>query len=325
MDLRQLEAFQQIAATGSFKKAAAELNITQSALSHRIRSLEDALETALFVREHRRVRMTAVGEQLARRVSRLFDDLNDLRDEFLPQRTREPHGTLRIAATSVMVSYVYGDILEQFIARYPGVDLQVLGASTPQAALDRLHERSAEVACVYGSQERRDVDWHPIGSSTVELVASPRHALAARDRVTVDDLRAHAFVRHLPGTASRLASDAIFLADGGAYPPVCTESSDVEYVKRIVRLALGVTNLHAFTLERELNEGTLVALPIADAALPVQAFGLALRRGARTVAAQRFLDLCQETAQASPLHFRLATRSGPLVRTAGSGRRDRFD
>jgi DNA-binding transcriptional LysR family regulator len=314
MDLRQLEALHEVVATGSFKSAAAELNVTQSALSHRIRSLEEELETALFVREHRRVRLTAVGEQLARRVTRVFAEIDALRQEFRPQRSREPAGTLRVAATSVGVSYVYGDMFEQFIAQHPQVDLQVLGASTPQEAQHRLSERSCDVACVYAPQQHHDLEWCSLGSSALVLVVSPRHPLARHASVTVADVRRHPFVRHLPGTAARMASDAIFLSEGGGYPPVCTESSDVEYIKRIVALGLGVSNLHAFTLERELQAGTLQVLRLKGQQMPVQEFGLLLRQGARTVAAQRFLELCRAFAREHPMHFSLPQRRGPVRR-----------
>lgn len=315
MDLRQLEALNEVVATGSFKAAAAELNLTQSALSHRIRSLEEELETALFVREHRRVRLTSVGEQLARRVARVFEEIHSLRDEFRPQRSREPTGTLRVSATSVGVSYIYGDMFEAFMARYPRVDLQVIGASTPHEAQQRLGERSSDVACVYAPHQHHEFEWFGLGSSDLVLVVSSRHPLASAASVTVEDVRRHAFVRHLLGTAARMASDAIFLAEGGSYPPVCTESSDVEYIKRIVGLGLGVSNLHAFTVQREVQEGTLQVLRLKGQQMPVQEFGLLVRRGARTVAAQRFVDLCQEFAKQHPTHYSLRDKHGPVHRS----------
>jgi len=60
----QLEAFQEVARLGSFTKAAQHLNLTQSALSHRIKNLEDEFETALFVRQGGGIRLTELGTKL---------------------------------------------------------------------------------------------------------------------------------------------------------------------------------------------------------------------------------------------------------------------
>jgi len=79
LDSRKLLAFTTLARVGSFTLAARELNLTQSAVSHAIKSLEDELETRLFKRLRRNVELTPAGRQLLEHAHRILDEMRSAR------------------------------------------------------------------------------------------------------------------------------------------------------------------------------------------------------------------------------------------------------
>jgi len=95
---RQLLAFQELARQGSFTAAARNLNLTQSAVSHSIKALERTLETALFERLGKTVRLTRTGETLLPHADRILSHMVRAQDE-LQVLDRPGHGRLRIGAT----------------------------------------------------------------------------------------------------------------------------------------------------------------------------------------------------------------------------------
>lgn len=81
LDSRKLLAFTTLARIGSFTLAAHELNLTQSAISHAIKSLEDELECRLFERLGRRVTLTAPGKQLLEHAHKIIAEMQSARDD----------------------------------------------------------------------------------------------------------------------------------------------------------------------------------------------------------------------------------------------------
>lgn len=124
-NLNDLRAFLLVAQTGSFTKAAAQIGVSQSALSHTIRGLEERLKIKLFHRTTRSISTTEAGEQLYQRLSPLFDDIDKEINE-LSAFQNTIKGNLRINATEFVFSYLVWDKLQQFMHQYPEVNLELV-------------------------------------------------------------------------------------------------------------------------------------------------------------------------------------------------------
>jgi DNA-binding transcriptional LysR family regulator len=101
----QLEAFREVAKVGSFTKAAATLCLTQSALSHRIKNLEDQLETALFIRQGSGVKLTELGLKLLEFCRVQSQAEEEFLEEWKPKKARDTQlrGTIRIGGVSTVM------------------------------------------------------------------------------------------------------------------------------------------------------------------------------------------------------------------------------
>jgi DNA-binding transcriptional LysR family regulator len=124
-DLYDLAAFAVVAEHGSFTRAAAELGMSQSALSHAMKALEERLGVRLLSRTTRSVSTTEAGETLLRSVCPALDEIASGVDA-VGALGGKPSGTVRITATKHAVSSVVMPILPRFLASHPGIRLDVI-------------------------------------------------------------------------------------------------------------------------------------------------------------------------------------------------------
>jgi DNA-binding transcriptional LysR family regulator len=138
MNLRFLRTFVAIADNDGFARAAARLNLTQSAASRQIQALEDELGLRLFARIGRNVRLTAEGEDLLTRSRRLLFDAEALGQRATALKTGEV-GVLRVGATPQVIENLFADFLLGYRKRHAGVEVHLVedGGSRLPGRLER--------------------------------------------------------------------------------------------------------------------------------------------------------------------------------------------
>jgi DNA-binding transcriptional LysR family regulator len=117
-DLNDLLAFRAVARERSFTRAAAQLKLSPSALSHTIRRLEAGLDVRLLARTTRSVALTDVGERLLSEIAHHFDDIDRAVDALMAVRNK-PTGTLRINAGEHAVRSILWPKLDAFLRHTP--------------------------------------------------------------------------------------------------------------------------------------------------------------------------------------------------------------
>src|SRR5712691_1886104 len=125
MKLAHLRTFIAIVDSGGFARAAARLNLTQSAASRQIHALEAELGTALFDRIGRRVQLTSDGEDLLRRCRRVLAEVQTL-DERARLLKAGQTGILRVGATPQVIENLLADFLTRYRRRHPGVEVHLV-------------------------------------------------------------------------------------------------------------------------------------------------------------------------------------------------------
>ena len=291
MDFRQLEALKQIVDEGSFTLAARRLGRSQAALSQQLRSLEREVGEPLVVRARPRVYATDAARQLLDRADRVLSDMAGIKDEFKRSHRAKAEGSVRMAATPLAITYLYGGLLARFIARYPATEILVHATETTQDPVTRVLERSADIGFTVFPQSHTDLVLFPMVRAEQVFIVGKHHPLAGNAYASVQEIRAYPFVRFQRGTGPRTTSDEIFQADG--YPPIFAESNEMEYVKRIVRMGLGVALVPVFCIRQELKEGVLKPLRTVTGRI-MQLAGIVSRKQPVPTAVSKFLDACAE-------------------------------
>ncbi|OJT40132.1 LysR family transcriptional regulator [Serratia plymuthica] len=119
-----LKAFLCIARLRSFTKAAAEIGVTPSALSHTIKTLEEKLGYRLLTRTTRSVAPTEEGEMLMRSLGPLFEQINDELEKLGAMRDT-PSGTIRLTGADDSVQYLIRPVLADFLKKYPEINIEI--------------------------------------------------------------------------------------------------------------------------------------------------------------------------------------------------------
>lgn len=207
--LNPLRAFEATARLGSVSAAARELSVTHGAVSHQIRGLEEALETALFTRGGKRLKLTAQGALLLPAVTNAFGEIAAATALMKRPETR---GDLTVTGVPALLSFWIVPRLNQFTEQYPGISV------TLNASNDPAHLRSPDVdVCVlYGDGNWPDC-WTRLWSNLrLFPVASPT-LLNSRPLRSVRDLADHTLLHGDDGREWNTwlsAADATDLARG---------------------------------------------------------------------------------------------------------------
>lgn len=178
---RHLMVFEAAARLGSFTKAAGELNVQQPAVSAAIRQLEDSLGTALFTREHRKVRLTTAGERLYADTAQAFELLGQSA-EAIQTLSRPDYVTL--SASTAFNTYWMMPRLADLAARHPGLDLR-LQSSDREPDIDA---ENISLAVRRGTGRWPGCAAVRIAEEVIYPIAAPRSLAAAVDLRSLPNL-----------------------------------------------------------------------------------------------------------------------------------------
>lgn len=189
--LNDLHAFAAVARTRNFRKAAVELGVSPSALSHALRGLETRLGVRLLNRTTRSVAPTEIGARLLERLTPALGEIADALDAVNDHRA-SPTGTLRLNAPRAACDWVLAPLIVRFLAAHPDMRVELVDD-------DRLVDIVAagfDAGVRFGESLQQDMVAVPLGpSQRFVVVASPAY-LSARGRPDVpDDLARHRCIR----------------------------------------------------------------------------------------------------------------------------------
>jgi DNA-binding transcriptional LysR family regulator len=186
-NVNDLLAFLAVAKERSFTKAAAQLGVSQSALSHTIRGLEERLGLRLLSRTTRRVAPTAAGERLVRTVGPRFDEI-DAELAALSELREKPAGTIRITAGEHSAETIVWPALAKVLPRYPDINVEL---TIDQGLTDIVAERY-DAGVRLGEQVAKDMVAVRVGADMrMAVVGAPSYFARRSKPKKPQDLTAH--------------------------------------------------------------------------------------------------------------------------------------
>ncbi len=190
-DLADLNAFRAVERLRSFTKAAIELGITTSALSHAVRNLEARLGVRLLNRTSRTVAPTEAGASLALRLNVGFREIGDALEEINRMRDR-PLGRLRLNVLCDGARLILARHLPKFLSQYPDVEVEI---SVDDRMVDIVSE-GFDAGIRFGGTVPEDLVAVRLGSDLKWVaVASPRYLYRRSQPVMPEDLRTHSCIQ----------------------------------------------------------------------------------------------------------------------------------
>jgi DNA-binding transcriptional LysR family regulator len=296
IDFLGLQAFLSIAQRGSFQRAAANLNLSQTAISHRMRKLEDELGIKLFARTTREVTLTRAGIEFLPKAQKAIEELEQSFDE-LKQQGAKRRDRLDIACLPAFAVHYLPPILSKFRRTHPGVDVRIF--ETPSAAIAELVETGeVEFGLSMISTNRWDLDVEAIGEAPLALACPTGHPLAKKRSVSWKELLDTPLIRVGTKTAIRAIIDDTMNA-ARLVPNWQYEVQHVETAVHLVEAGLGLAVALSFDVALHRGRG-LVAVPLR-APKVLCSYGLVTRRGmplSQAAGAVRALLIEELSAQA---------------------------
>jgi DNA-binding transcriptional LysR family regulator len=290
MELRHLEHFVAVAEERNFTRAARRLHLVQSALSVSIRSLERELDTQLFERTTREVRLTDTGRILLPEARRTLDAAASAQAAVLDAQ-EGLRGTLRLGMMQVISVADVGSLIARFHRERPLVDIQPRNAPGGSAAMiSDVRRGTLDAAFVAVSgPDQPGLTATTLASESVLLGCLPDHPLARRAVVSVSELAGQPFVDYTPGWGTRTVADQLF-AKAGVERSIGIEVPDASIHASLVRAGLGL----AILPESMIADAGLVGVPLRPTATFTVAFVVPADRPLSPVT-QAFADLVTTT------------------------------
>ena len=260
MELSQLRTFREIAETLNFTRAAERLHLTQSAVSHQIKALEQELGEPLFIRSRRGVKLSPAGQLALDHARRMLDEASALKERLGgAQQARTGH--VRAAAATQAFVHLFAPLFESFMRSHPGIEVSFrTTVSTDQTVAD-IRDGTADVGFASLPVYSPALKVSELFGDELVVIVGHGHRLAGRSLCTVDDLRSERFILFERGASIRRATDQLFDRVGVA-PATALESNDTYFIKLMVERGLGISLLPAWAVRDEVRWGRLAQLRI---------------------------------------------------------------
>lgn len=291
IDSRQLLAFATLARQGSFTEAAKELFLTQSAVSHAIKTLESTLAAKLFDRVGKRARLTQVGERLLSHAEPILRGMDDALSGIEDLRNRG-HGRLRVGASTTACRHILPTVLREFKQGFPKCVIKIeSGDLTRQMELLRGNQVDIALTLEPGP-ESADIEFRPLFEDELRFLVSPMHPWAGRLQAPREQISGETLVLYSKGSHTFRLVDEYFRADGIALENVI-ELGSMEAINELVKIGIGVGVLAPWVVREELAKKELISLPLGRKKLK-RRWGIAFLKGRRlTLAEETFAGLCE--------------------------------
>lgn len=313
MHVKALKVFCDIVRWRNFSRAADENRMSQSGASQIVHQIEERLDVQLIDRSKRPIAVTEAGKVYYEGCRRLVGQFERLEEEVRTLH-RETLGTVKVASIySVGLSHM-NQFVQQFMQCYPKASVR-LQYEHPERVYELVELEVCDLGVVSFPKSTRQLEAVAWRDEPMMLVCSPSNDLARKPQVTLADLERASLVAFDTELLIRRETDRVLQ---GRETKVAMEFDNIETIKRAVEIDAGVSLLPAPTVMREIQLGTLAAVPLADIEF-TRPVGVVFRRGlelGRTT--QRFLKLLLGT-DASPISpAGESERDTPSLATAAS-------
>jgi LysR family transcriptional regulator for metE and metH len=290
LELRHLRSLLMIHETGNLARAAEHLHITQSALSHQIKGLEQYFEVALFLRSSKPLRLTPAGRKLI-----------DLAQQVLPLVQSAEHDLRRVAGGELGRLHIaiechacfewLAPVLNHYRQRWPQIEVDIhVGVSFE--AMPALQHGEVDLVVSSDPVERDDLEFAALFNYEALLVLAADHPLARKRRVQAADLATETLITY-PVNRRRLDVFGHFLQPAGIEPAAVRQSELTAVILLLVASGRGVAVLPDWVLREAAQADNLATRPLGRRGLHGTLYAAVRKAEAQSAYVQDFIALAR--------------------------------
>ncbi|QDW74938.1 LysR family transcriptional regulator [Lachnospiraceae bacterium KGMB03038] len=268
MNLKQLEAFVQVAEGGSFSKAAKELFLTQPTISAHIAALEKELNARLFVRNTKEVSLSDDGRELYKYAKQIIDLQKKIEERFETKGAESKH-CITIAASTIPAQYLLPKVLKRFNERYPDEQIKIQESDSSKV-VTQIIDHMVDVGFTGTVLEKKHCRYLPFYKDQLAVITpntEKYRRLREEDKGKIDWILEEHLIMREEGSGTRKEAEEQLKAAG-----IPVEKLDViasignqETIKKSVRQGMGITILSRLAAADEEEAGLLLTFPIPGA------------------------------------------------------------
>ncbi|SPE63290.1 Transcriptional regulator, LysR family [Verrucomicrobia bacterium] len=294
MQIESLKVFCDLVETESFTKAAHVNEVTQSAVSQQIGSLERQFKSVLIERSKKLFRPTREGQVLYEHSKKLLATYDALHNKI--QEIKDViSGTIRVATIYSIGLHELPPYLKKFLRAYPAVRVHVEYRRASQVYEDVLGNAVDLGLVAYPNRDSR-LEVFPLRKEPLVLICHPDHPLAKSQGIRLKALSGQKFIGFQPDTPTRKALDRL-LRENQIQVEHVMEFDNVETVKRAVEINAGVAIVPLGTVTQEIAKKTLVQVALEDNSFHRPLAAIYKQSKVLTPAMKQFLAILKDTRQ----------------------------
>lgn len=304
MELTDLRVFRSVARNLNITNAAAELGLSQPAVSSRLRQLEREFKTRFYVRNNHGVELTTHGRLLLSAVKPILERLEDIDVHFKPQDGAKVRRPFVVGGSNILSATLLPDLLVEFKQRYPNVNL--IAETSPSRHMEELvQSKAVEVAVVTLPSVLPGCECEFLMEHEAVAFAKPGHPLTNK-KLTFRKLSS------IPVIVRKGSSIVSELEERGVKLTYAAQFSSIESVKTAVRGGMGVGLLFRTRVETDFRNGTLAMLDVRGLGqITLKMYVIYPKQSKLSANARNFLKILRETVGRGAAGAVPATATGP--------------
>lgn len=293
-DLRQVRAFVALAETRNFTRASEQLFLTQSAVSHSIRSLEQQLEVQLVERSGKRIALTQDGVVFLRRCHAVVHEL-EMASQEIDALKRWGQGRIRLGATHTLCQYLLPTVLREFRDCFPRCEIHIESGDT-SALVSQLEQAKLDLVLGLGSRTPSWARCAPVFSDELVFVVSGQHPWASMSEIPLEQIAEESFLIYAKNSETHRQIRTYF-DSLGVKLRVTLNLGSMAAIKEMARIGIGVGIVSPWVAREELERGLLVQVPIGKELLRREWGGIIHENKELSMVEETFLGICELTAR----------------------------
>jgi len=260
MEIWQLRTFREVAETLNFTKASEKLYLTQSAVSHQIKALEEEFGVPLFIRGKRGVILTDAGKIALEYAERILEEAESMQRR-VTGREKALVGRVRVAAATQALVYLFAPLFEEFMDEYENIDLVFRTTVSTDQTVEDILNGFGDVGFASLPVYSPNLEVTELFCDELVLVVGKKHRLARKEKVSAAELEEERWILFERGASIRRATDDFF-EKVGVEPEMALESNDTYFIKLMIERGVGVSLMPSWAVREEIERGKLEQVKI---------------------------------------------------------------
>ncbi len=290
MEDHRLKAFCLVVELKSFSKAAEAKFMTQSAMSHLIKSLEDELGVKLLNRHSKTVTPTPAGRLFYDHAKKILEQYKKMENDVY-NIVSKIKGPLHIGASTTAAAYLLPQVFYSFSKTYPEVTIE-LAVSNTEKIINGIHEGRIDIGIVEGNIKNTSAFLEETADDEIVIIASDDNPLTKKKTLMPHDLMSQPFIMPETGSGTREVIDD-FLYAAGINPEdlkVAMTAGSPELIVQMVQSGMGISFVSKWSVFRAIKDGSIRVLNVSGKRLRRKFYLISPEKEPLTITARTFKE-----------------------------------